>query len=139
MQNYVVRTLHDSKLYNQWLQYFMIIVSGSKERACQILQKSARVLGFKEISNQNILYRPKCRKDIDKNPFFSELMNWSNFISRTYFCVKSRVCVMNLISGGASAMKKAGKSGHAQLQPVMSNSRWICRKDKNDIRFWNHG
>ena len=68
-------------------------------------------------------------KDIDENPPFSELMNWSSFISRTYFFVKSGVYIMNLIPAGASAMKKAGKYEQAQLQALISNSRWICRRD----------
>ena len=43
MQNYVGRPFDDSKLYNQLLQYSVIIVSGSKEKASRILQKSVRV------------------------------------------------------------------------------------------------
>ena len=43
MQKYVGRTFDNSKLYSQLLQYSVIIVSCSKEKASQILQKSVRV------------------------------------------------------------------------------------------------
>lgn len=104
----------------------MITVSCPKGKASQIQQKSVMVLG--NIQSQYSL-QAKMWKDIDENPPFSELMNWSSFISRTYFFVKSGVYIMNLIPAGASAMKKAGKYEQAQLQALISNSRWICWRD----------
>ena len=65
----------------------------------------------------------RCRKDINENPPFSKLMNSSNFILRTYFCLKSQVCITNLIPGGASTIEKVGESEHDQLQALMPNSR----------------
>ena len=53
-----------------------------------------------------------CWKNKDNSLIFSELIN---LMSRTYFCVKSQVYVLNLVPGGASTMKKAGKSEHARF------------------------
>ena len=51
-------------------------------------------------------------KNKDKNLLFSELIK--SYV-KNVFCVKSQVYVLNLIPGGASTMKKAGKSEHAQF------------------------
>ena len=59
-------------------------------------------------------------KNKDKNLLFSELIK--SYV-KNVFCIKSQVYVLNLISGGGSTMKKAGKSEHTQLQVLMSNSK----------------